>query len=1836
MTENVNKRKNNKNVKPVDGVRVGEEPAPGVRLRCICRGHKGTLGRVAWSPCGQYIASPSIDKTIGIWDAETGSLVANLKGHSEGVFDVAWSPGGDLLASASNDCTARVWEVQTKANVAILNGHSLPVYSVAWSPDGLTLALSSRDKTVSLWNSNNWQLQDTLEGHSQAVEHVSWSPEGEMLASCSWDKTVCLWNSSGELLKVLTGSSGMLFGLAWDKSMHIAAAGEDTCIHIWDVKTGKRESILEGHSNWVKHVSYSADGTLLASKGNADSNIRIWRADTISPLVSFSETSSDGVPSGIEFSPSECHLATLGEGDRSLRIWDLDKKLLLSQRANVERWTQTAKIVLVGESNVGKSCLAMRLAEDRYPDNHEHGTNHGVRFWPMEAEELYPAAKPPEGQRRDVLLWDFGGQDEYQLVHQMFLHDTTLALVLIDPTRGQAALDEARDWNKRLEKYLGEDRSVKLLVGAKVDQKRELIDQNSIDALCTEFGFTSFLDLSAKTGRNTKRLRKLISDALNWDQITKISRTKLFQQIHDDIERRRKQGEVFVSAVEFQNVIVHGYYGERLDRSTSIHAIDAVVEQLAKQGVIVKTLPEDGEEGIVFQLPVIERYAGSVIIAARGQDGELDENDVLGPKPVLPGIRLQDRIPRQTELVVLKCVVRLMAEYSICIRDGERLVFPQLMEVGKKEDIHADLLKRARQTLADGDYATSRRQFVEVINSNPESAKFLKSELGFVFDFDTDEDSDRSRWERNRGQIEWRRKTWAVLAHHDIELFESKPSKDSPDDDEVEPNKKKAKKETRRSRPVVKGMTSEAKGEALERATLRLLGLLFPLDELEDEQQLEELSQQLRGEQFGYDLKLRYFDREANREVRCFIECKSQDSAITLDTVAGKVEALALMQSQPDHWILIAPRAKAANKLKPALDKWHDEERYAFKIHVWTQGTLVEQLFGLVPELHDLWFEDFEFDSPHPSEWSSNERNALIKVWKRKLSLPLRLPPGWKTYVNNRKKWRIFSDESDDNLMRLCDENIAPRCLDETGAPLPEDFFSTVLTWLESSTRGMILLGDYGDGKTIATYLLTARLVRQFRLNPQGAWLPLRCSLRDFSRPGIGGGRDFLRRRVEEFGANIDGWKDLVEKHKVFVILDGIDEMTTSLTSVRVQLAVDSLVDCCQAEFLDQKLLLTCRTPFFQTFHERDYLLDALDNPLVVTLKNFERRSVIDHFAEKATTPERRRRLHSLRTMHDPIGLATKPLFFKWVSETLWDEDTDCTSLISLYESYIRKSLKRKAELLQEESPSSGRAIRSARVGRDKLIERMEEILESVAIEIHHGRQEFACLRRIGQELPHSEYAEVLWQRANADGLVQEDATHRVGIRSLLRRVEIPGQDITDKVWPVDFCHRSVREFFVARRIVRVVIENVSTARETLANTDLSIEIVHFAASMMKRMAQSLFHPVLRSFAEQSGLDSDATKLSDDQRACLGKNAITLLFKAEGKLAESEWNNMILDGADLSGVDLSGKNFKGTSLRKAILDNAVFKDADFSDSDLTGVRLEETAEVRSLSVLPGSDRFLVLYDDGRVIEWTLKSTSRRQYHVTFEIPGGGTRCLANAVPGSDLALQHGNQLLFADYKDGHHQRVAEIRMRPEVSRVVLRQDMLVIVDEDGGSYYVSGFPSDVSANDFMRWPIGSAWICDYFCDESGQVLIVVNPEKGVALQHLDKRLAEKLLPETHGTTAVTVSKSTNSKDDFLIACGNQIGQLKVFKCTMGKQIDFCELYSCMPHRSAITSIAILDDESVLTGGLDRRIVRTMLRSNLPETSQVFQSQLQCEGMKVTGLHGIREKNILLGLGAVEP
>ena len=64
---------------------------------------------VCFSPDGKQVASGSADRTVRLWDVETGACIRTLEGHGRGVYSVGFRPDGKQLASGSFDRTVRLW-----------------------------------------------------------------------------------------------------------------------------------------------------------------------------------------------------------------------------------------------------------------------------------------------------------------------------------------------------------------------------------------------------------------------------------------------------------------------------------------------------------------------------------------------------------------------------------------------------------------------------------------------------------------------------------------------------------------------------------------------------------------------------------------------------------------------------------------------------------------------------------------------------------------------------------------------------------------------------------------------------------------------------------------------------------------------------------------------------------------------------------------------------------------------------------------------------------------------------------------------------------------------------------------------------------------------------------------------------------------------------------------------------------------------------------------------------------------------------------------------------------------------------------------------------------------------------------------------------------------------------------------------------------------------------------------------------------------------------------------------------------------------------------------------
>ena len=97
---------------------------------------------------------------------------------------------------------------------------------------------------------------------------------------------------------------------------------------------------------------------------------------------------------------------------------------------------------MLGEGAVGKTSLAYRLIEDKYVVKDR---THGMNVWPLELP------LPPDATLdREALLWDLAGQEDYRLIHRLFLDETALALLLINPQKDDP-FAEAGDWLKALD-----------------------------------------------------------------------------------------------------------------------------------------------------------------------------------------------------------------------------------------------------------------------------------------------------------------------------------------------------------------------------------------------------------------------------------------------------------------------------------------------------------------------------------------------------------------------------------------------------------------------------------------------------------------------------------------------------------------------------------------------------------------------------------------------------------------------------------------------------------------------------------------------------------------------------------------------------------------------------------------------------------------------------------------------------------------------------------------------------------------------------------------------------------------------------------------------------------------------------------------------------------------------------------------------------------------------------------------------------------------------------------------------------------------------------------------
>ncbi|KAH8822443.1 WD40-repeat-containing domain protein [Flagelloscypha sp. PMI_526] len=277
---------------------------------------------VAFSPDGKRVISGSHDRSMRIWDAESGTQVGKLDGHGNSVRSVAFSPDGKRVVSGSDDNSVRIWDANSGKQVGMLDGHGSSVLSVGFSPDGKCVVSGSSDKSVRIWDAESGEQIGKLGCHISSVSSVAFSPDGRRVVSGSHDNSMRIWDTvSSEQASKLDGHSDLVLSVAFSPSgKHVVSGSDDESVRIWDAESGKQVGRLDGHGDSVRSVAFSPDGKHIVS-GSDDNSVRIWDAESGKQIGKL-DGHGDSVLS-VAFSPSGARVVS-SSSDKSMRIWDAE------------------------------------------------------------------------------------------------------------------------------------------------------------------------------------------------------------------------------------------------------------------------------------------------------------------------------------------------------------------------------------------------------------------------------------------------------------------------------------------------------------------------------------------------------------------------------------------------------------------------------------------------------------------------------------------------------------------------------------------------------------------------------------------------------------------------------------------------------------------------------------------------------------------------------------------------------------------------------------------------------------------------------------------------------------------------------------------------------------------------------------------------------------------------------------------------------------------------------------------------------------------------------------------------------------------------------------------------------------------------------------------------------------------------------------------------------------------------------------------------------------------------------------------------------------------------
>jgi WD40 repeat protein len=299
--------------------------------KIINKQFSGDITSLAFSPDGKTMAFGASRDKIIIWDLINNSLLKRLEGHLKNVTCLSFSPNGKTLASAEfTGDRIIIWDSNNDfSKKVVLKGKSGYLTSLAFSPDSLILAAAGALKgSIIIWDLSS-EFSTSIppkksflskNGHEKQVASILFI-DNKTLVSAAMDRKIVVWDlTTGKKNKIFEGHSNGVTSLSFfQKTNTLVSGSDDKSIIFWDIAAGEKKIILEGHIDRIGKVLFSPDGKTLVS-ASKDKSIILW--DLISSVSKTPLKENLESARCVSFSPGGNTLASGVDFENSVILWD--------------------------------------------------------------------------------------------------------------------------------------------------------------------------------------------------------------------------------------------------------------------------------------------------------------------------------------------------------------------------------------------------------------------------------------------------------------------------------------------------------------------------------------------------------------------------------------------------------------------------------------------------------------------------------------------------------------------------------------------------------------------------------------------------------------------------------------------------------------------------------------------------------------------------------------------------------------------------------------------------------------------------------------------------------------------------------------------------------------------------------------------------------------------------------------------------------------------------------------------------------------------------------------------------------------------------------------------------------------------------------------------------------------------------------------------------------------------------------------------------------------------------------------------------------------------------